>query len=102
MPPQITCASATSQNGETQKLHSALPKFNQLFDFFNVFDSQLILTLLYDSLNLVINAFSSGLLGAWFRRNEVESAAAVGLCCTHNAPVRCLLGFLFRKVMLKY
>jgi len=75
MPPQITCASATSQNGETQKLHSALPKFNQLFDFFNVFDSQLILTLLYDSLNLVINAVISGLLGAWFRINEAESAA---------------------------
>jgi len=30
---------------------------------------------------------------------EVESAAAVGLCYTHNAPVRCLLGFFFRKVM---
>jgi len=41
--------------------------------------------LLYDSLNLVINALSSGLLeGAWFRRKEVESAAAVGLCCTHT------------------
>jgi len=28
----------------------------------------------------------------WFRRKEVESAAAVGLCCTHNAcaPMRCL------------
>ena len=54
---------------------SALPEFNQsLFDFFNLFDSRLILTLLYDSLNLVINAFSSGLLGAWFRRKEVERA----------------------------
>jgi len=40
-------------------------------------------------------------LGAWFRRKEVESAAAVRLCCTHNAPVRCLLVFLFCKVMLK-
>jgi len=30
--------------------------------------------------------------GAWFRRKEVESAAALGLCCTHNAcaPMRCL------------
>ena len=37
---------------------SALPEFNQLLDFFNVFDSQLILTLLYDSLSLVINAFT--------------------------------------------
>jgi len=37
---------------------SALPEFNQLLDFFNLFDSRLILTLLYDSLSLVINAFS--------------------------------------------
>ena len=77
-------------------------EFNQLLDLFSLFDSRLILTLLFDSLNLVINAFSSGLLGAWFRINEVESAAAVGLHCTHSAPVRCLLGFLFRKVMQKH
>jgi len=43
---------------------SALIEFNQLLDFFNLFDSRLILTLLYDSLSLVINAFNSGLLGA--------------------------------------
>ena len=73
-----------------------------LLDFFNFFDSRLILTLLYDSLNLVINMFSSGLLGAWFRRKEAESAAAVGVCYMHNAPVRCLMGFLFCKVMLKH
>jgi len=43
---------------------SALPEFNQtLLDFFSLFDSRLVLTLLYDSLNLVINAFSLGLLG---------------------------------------
>jgi len=77
-------------------------EFNQLLDFFNLFDSRLTLMLLYDSLNLVINAFISELLGAWFRIKEVESAAEVGLCCTHNAPVRCLLGFLFRKVMQKH
>ena len=78
---------------ETRKLHfllavlSALPEFNQsLLDFFNLdffslFDSRLIVTLLSDSLNLVINVFSCGLLGggvAWFRRKAVESAAAVG------------------------
>jgi len=43
-----------------------LPKFNYrylLLDFFSLFDSRVILTLLYDSLNLVINAFSSGLMG---------------------------------------
>jgi len=43
-----------------------------------------------------------GLLGAWFRWKEVDSAAAVGLCYTHNAPARCLLGFLIRKVMQKH
>jgi len=37
---------------------SALPEFNQLLDFFNLFDSWLILTLLYDSVSLIINAFS--------------------------------------------
>jgi len=54
----------TLQNAETWKLHfslkcciSALPEFNQLLDFFNLFDSQLILTVLYDSLSLVINVF---------------------------------------------
>jgi len=36
---------------------------NQLLDFFNLIDSRLILTMLYDSLNLVINAFSWGLFG---------------------------------------
>jgi len=51
----------------------------------SLFDSQLILMLPYGSLNLVINAFSSALFGAWFRIKEVESAAAVGLCCMHNA-----------------
>ena len=72
-----------------------MPEFNQLFDFFNLFDSRLILTMLYDFINHVINAFSPQ--GAWFRRKEVESAAIVGLRCMHSAPVRCLLGFLFRN-----
>jgi len=80
---------------------SALPEFSQLH-FFNLFDSRLILTLLHDSLNLVINAFSSGLLGAWLRRNEVEGTAEVGLCSLHNVPVCCLLGFLFCKLMQKH
>jgi len=80
-----------------------LSEFNQLLlDFFNLFDSRLILRLLYDSLNLVINALSLGLLGAWFRRKEVDSAAAVGLCCMYKAPVCCLLGFLFHMVMQKH
>jgi len=41
-------------------------------------------------------------LGAWFKRKEVDSAAAIGLRCMHNAAVRCLLGFLFRNVMQKH
>jgi len=65
------CFCTTWQNGETRKSAfslkcciSALPEFNQsLLDFFSRFDSRLILTLLYDSLNLVFNAFSLGLLG---------------------------------------
>jgi len=75
-----------------------------LFDFFSLFDSRLILTLLYDSLiescNQCIQLGAVG--GAWLKRKEVESAAAVGLCCMHKAPVRCILGFLFRKLMLKH
>ena len=111
MPHQLTYASALL--GKTKKRKncifpqcciSTLPKFNQLLDFFNLFDSRLILTLLYDSLSLVINAFSYR--EYWghgsARRKEVDSAAAVGLCCTHNASVRCLLGFLFRNVMQKH
>ena len=43
---------------------SALSEINQLLlHFFNLVDSRLILTLLYDSLNLVINEFCSGLPG---------------------------------------
>ena len=62
---QITCASALP--GKTGKREncisvkcciSSLPEFEQLLDFFNLFDSRLIFMLLYDSLSLVINAFS--------------------------------------------
>ena len=43
---------------------SALLEFNQsLLDLFNLFDSRLIFMLLYDFINLVINAFALGLLG---------------------------------------
>ena len=80
----------------------ALPEFNQLLDFFNIFHSQLILTLLYDSLSFVINAFSYRDCWGMVQMKEVDSAAAVGLCCTRNALMRCLLCFLFRKVMQKH
>jgi len=75
VPPQTTCASALPRKRRNTKIAffslkcciRVLPEFIQsLLDVFKLFDSQLILTLMYDSLNLVINAFSSGLLGAWF------------------------------------
>ena len=56
-------------------LHFALPEFNQsLLDFFNLIDSRLVLTLPYDSLNLVISALSSGLF-AWHSSGERKSRA---------------------------
>ena len=88
------CFCTTWQNGETRKSHFFTQMLYQCVAriqpvapwFLRFFDSWVILTLLCDSLNLVINAFSAELLGgAWFRRKEVESAAAVGLCCMHNA-----------------
>jgi len=64
--------------------------------------------MLYDSLNHVINAFSpQGCWVPWFRRKEVESAHELDCVArtVHHvrcAQVRCLLGFLFRKVMQKH
>jgi len=106
MPHQLTYASALP--GKTKKCEncifpqcciSALPEFNELLDFFSLFDSQLILMLLYGSLSLVMNAFSYR--EYWGHGSgERKSTALQQLdCCTHNAPVRCLLGFLFRKAM---
>jgi len=70
MPPQITCASAhLAKRRNTEIVFSvkfciiALLEFNHLFDFLNLFVSILTLTMLYDSLNHVINAFSSQ--GCW-------------------------------------
>jgi len=78
-------------------VHCLNSTMHHLLNFLNLFDSRII-----PCLNLVINAFISGLMGAWLRINEVESATEVGLCYTHNSPVRCLLGFLLRKVMQKH
>jgi len=80
MTPQIPCASALPcKTGNTKIAFftlciSALPEFNQLLLVFcNLFDSQLILTLLYDSLNLAINAFSFVLLGGMVSLQEKGS-----------------------------
>jgi len=58
--------------------------FNQsLLDFFNHFDSQLILGLWYDSLNLIINAFSLGLL--WDMVQEKGSRERCSSCTELHA-----------------
>jgi len=54
---------------------TALPELNQLLDFFNLFDLRLILTLLYDSRSLVINAFK-GTVGGMVQEKESRQ------CCS--------------------
>jgi len=99
---QLTCASALP--GKTEKREncifpqccvSALPEFNQLLDFFNLFDARLILTLLYDSLSLVINALSyREYLG--HGPGETKSIALQLLDCVVSS------GFLISQVMQKH
>jgi len=51
---------------------SALPEFNQLLDFFNLFDSRPIFMLQCDSVSLVINALSHidiGTVGGMVQKN---------------------------------
>jgi len=87
--PNNLCFCITWQNGETRKPHFFTQMLYQCITRIQlvppwIFPSFWLAT--HNSLNFVINAIISGLLGEWFvRRKEVESAAAVGLCCTHNA-----------------
>jgi len=86
----------TWQNGEKRKSHfslkcciTALPEFNQLLDFFNLFDSRLIYVM-YDSLNLVINAFS--LQSCWGhgsveRKSRVLHELDCVACTMHQCAV---------------
>jgi len=110
MPPQITCASALpgkTENNEnrifTQMLYQCIAWIQPAVWYLQSF---WLTTHTHDaawlrkSRNRCVQP--PGLLGVWFRRKEIERAAGVGLCCTHSAPVRCLLGFLFRKVMQKH
>jgi len=102
------CFCITWQNGNRKIAFftcciNALPEFNQsLLDFFNIFNSRLILTLLYDSLNLVTNAFSLGLLGhgSGERQSRALQQMDCVACIKHQCA--CLLGFLLRKVMQKH
>jgi len=106
------CSCATWQNGETRKYFfslkcfiSALPEFNQsLLDFFSLLDSWLILTLLHDSLNLIISAFSSGLLWGMAqekgRRERCSSLTLLNAQCMCTSVVtvsKCFLSVGFGR-----
>jgi len=107
---QTTCASALA--GKTGKRKScifpsnaalvhSLPEFNQLLDFFNLFDSQLIFVLLYDSLNLVINVFSHR--DCWGHGSEERRSLALQqLDCVAHAVHQYAVFWLFCQVMLKH
>ena len=80
IPPQIACASALP--GKTGKYENCI--FDSNAELLHCMNSTICLIyfshLTYDSysrccMTPYINAFRSGLLGAWFRINEVESAA---------------------------
>jgi len=87
--PNNLCFCTTWQNGETRKSHFslkccnqcciiALPEFNSsLFDFFSLFDTWLVLMLLYDSLNLAINARGCWGYGSGERKSERRSSWTV-------------------------
>jgi len=52
-------------------LYHCFARFKQSpLDFFKLVDSQLILVLLYDSLNLIISGVQQSHLGCWGHRSE--------------------------------
>jgi len=96
---QITCASAVPGNtGKhektfffTQMLHQCIARIQLVAPWF--LQSFWLKTYTHAAVWLPKSCNQcSGLLAAWFRRKEIESAAAIGLCCTHNAcaPMCCL------------
>jgi len=108
-PPQTTCASAlpgktgnTKRAFFTQVLYYCIARIQPVAAWFLQSFWLSTHTHAAVSCNQRVQFGAIGGMVWWFRRKEVESAAAVGLCCTHKAPVRYLLGFLFRKVMLKH
>jgi len=67
---------------------TAFLNLKSLLDLFNVVDSRLTYTLLQYSINLIIDGVQ--LLGTNLRNYEAEfRAAAVGLCCQHDAQTPC-------------
>jgi len=101
------CFCSTWQNGETCKLHffslkcciSAVPEFNQLLDFFDLFDSRLILTLLYmtPSCNQCVRPRAVG--------STVQDKRSRERCRSWtvlHAQCRRLLGFLLRSRQVRW
>jgi len=68
-----------------------------LLDFFNLFDSRLTLTLPYDSLNLVISVFSSGLLGEHGSGERKSTALQQLDCVAHKCTGELSSGFLLSQ-----
>jgi len=76
-----------------------MPEF-KLLDFFNLLDSRLILMLLYDSPNLAVNAFSSGLLwGMVQEKGSRERSSSWTVLHAQCTSALSSMGFLFRKVI---
>jgi len=99
----------TWQIEETRKLHfslkcciSALPEFNHsLLDFFFFISSIFVTHYSYSITPKSCNQCALlGAVGSGERKSR--GAAADGLCYTHSAPVSCLLGFVFPKVLLQH
>jgi len=72
-------------------LYHCFASFKQSpLDFFKLIESQLILILLYDSLNLIISGVHQSHRGCWVigQKSEVER---FGLCYIKDVPVRSLI-----------
>ena len=101
------CFCTTWQNGKTRKSHfslkcsiSALTEFNQsLLDFFNLFDSRLILKLLYNSLNLAINMFSCRAVGGMIQEKGSRECCRSWTVLHAQSTTVLSSGFLFCTVM---
>jgi len=72
-------------------LYHCVASFKQSpFDFFKLVDSQLILMLLYDSLNLIIGGIHQSCLGCWGHRSEKVKLTGLDYHCIQDVQVRCL------------
>jgi len=72
-------------------LYHCFASFKQSpLDFLKLVESQLILMLLYDSLNLIISGVHQLHLGSWGPRSVKSEVERFGLCCIQDVPMHCL------------